>query len=210
MNGLDVARWRIMIATALADVTERADEFSALDAAAGDGDHGTAIVAALTAIAGESHKDTAFQQMLSDMAMAAMGRACGSTSTLIGSLFLGMSDGVETSELDARATAAMFAAGLSSVQQQTKAAVGDRTMMDALIPAVEAMQANCADGLQPMFEVAATAAAEGADRTKNLVARFGRARNLGDRVLGHVDAGAASMACIFNAFARSFVEQGSH
>ena len=113
--------------------------------------------------------------MLSEMAMAAMGQACGSTSTLIGALFLGMSDGVETSELDARATADMFASGLANVQRQTKAGVGDRTMMDALIPAVEALQAHCADGLQPMFAAAAAAAAEGAEQTKDLVAQFGRA-----------------------------------
>ena len=172
MNQLDVARWRAMIAAALVDVKQRADEFSALDAVSGDGDHGTAIVAALTAIADASQKDADLQAMLSEMAMAAMGQACGSTSTLIGALFLGMSDGVETSELDARATADMFASGLSSVQRQTKAGVGDRTMMDALIPAVEALQAHCADGLQPMFEAAAAAAAEGAERTKDLVARL--------------------------------------
>ena len=203
MNQLDVACWRSMIAAALADVKQRADEFSALDAVSGDGDHGTAIVAALTAIADVSQHDTDLPTMLGEMAMAAMGRACGSTSTLIGALFLGMSDGVATSELDARATADMFASGLSSVQRQTKAGVGDRTMMDALIPAVEALQVHCVDGLQSMFAAAATAAADGAEQTKDLVAHFGRARNLGDRVLGHEDPGAASMACIFQAFAHS-------
>ena len=93
---------------------------------------------------------------------------------------------------------------LANVQKQTKAAVGDKTMMDALIPAVDAMQAHTADGIPAMLDAAAKAAAEGAVSTIGMVARFGRARNLGDRVIGHADAGATSTACVFAAFAGSF------
>ena len=203
MVQLDASRWRGMIATALADVKQRADEFSELDAKSGDGDHGTAIVAALTAIAGAGQDDMELSVLLTEMAMAAMTKSSGSTSTLIGALLLGMSEGVDSSQLDAEQTAAMFAAGLAGVRQQTKADVGDRTMMDALIPAVEAMQAHSSEGLASMFAAASSAATAGAEKTAKLVARFGRARNLGDRVLGHMDPGAVSMACIVGAMARA-------
>jgi dihydroxyacetone kinase-like protein len=207
MSRLDCERLRAMTAAALAAVTERSAELSALDAATGDGDHGTAIVTALTAVDRVAQTGSDLKKTLNDMGFAAMCEACGSTSTLIGALFMGMSDGVDADELDAEGTAAMFAAGLANVQKQTKAGVGDKTMMDALIPAVGAMQERTADGIPAMLDAAAHAAAEGAESTKNMVARFGRARNLGDRVIGHADAGATSMACIFAAFAGVFSSQ---
>jgi dihydroxyacetone kinase-like protein len=203
---LNCEQLRAMTAAALSTISEQADHFSALDAVGGDGDHGTAIVSALTAVNRVAQEGSELKKMLADMGFGAMCEACGSTSTLIGSLFMGMSDGVETEELDAPAAAAMFAAGLANVQKQTKATVGDKTIMDALIPAVRAMQANTGDGVQAMLDSAAEAAAAGAEKTKEMAARFGRSRNLGDRVIGHVDAGAASMACMFQAFASAFSE----
>jgi len=192
---------RKMIAAALAAVTEHSEELSALDAATGDGDHGTAICQAMAAVNRSVQQGTELKQALNDMGFAAMTESCGSTSTLIGALFLGMSDGVEGSELLAAEVAAMFAAGLANVRQQTKAGVGGKTMMDALIPAVAALEENQSEGLGSMFEKAADAAAEGAESTIEMVAKFGRARNLGERVIGHADAGATSMAYVFKAFA---------
>ncbi len=190
-----------MTAAALAAVTEHSDELSALDAATGDGDHGTAICQAMGAIDRTAQQGTELKQALNDMGFAAMTESCGSTSTLIGALFLGMGDGVEGNELSTAEVAAMFAAGLANVRQQTKADVGDKTLMDALIPAVACLEENASEGLAPMFEKAADAAAEGVGKTVAMVARFGRARNLGERVIGHADAGATSMAYMFKAFA---------
>jgi len=203
LNGERLAR---MTAAALAAVRQRADEFSALDAVTGDGDHGTAIVSALMAVDRVAQQGGELKKMLADMGFAAMCESCGSTSTLIGAFFVGMGDGVEVDELDAPATAAMFAAGLANVQKQTKAAPGDKTMMDALVPAVQAIEANTDAGTAAMLQAAAQAAADGAETTKPMVARFGRAKNLGDRVVGHLDAGAVSTACIFSAFSQAFAE----
>lgn len=189
-----------MFAAALVAVTESKDELSALDAATGDGDHGTAICQALTAISNNAKQGTELKQALNDMGFAAMMESCGSTSTLIGALLLGMSDGVEKESLNAEETAAMFAAGLTNLQQQTKAGIGGKTMMDALIPAVEALEKNKSSNLTTMFAAAAQAAEQGRDSTTDMVATFGRARNLGDRVIGHTDAGATSIALIFVAF----------
>lgn len=204
MTSLDCQRLAKMTSTALASLKERADEFSALDAETGDGDHGTAIVSAMTAVNRVAQDGTELKAMLGDMGFAAMTESCGSTSTLIGALFLGMSDGVESDSLNAAETAAMFSAGLKKVKQQTKAGIGDKTMMDALVPAVDAMAANVENGIPAMLQAAAEAAATGANNTREMVAKFGRARNLGERVIGHLDAGAVSTACTFEAFSRGF------
>lgn len=204
MSELTCVRFKTMLAAAVADVGQRADEFSALDAATGDGDHGTAIVGALAAAHGAAPPEAPLKSTLNDMAFAAMSQSCGSTSTLIGAWLMGMSDGIQQEPLDAPATAAMFAAGLAGVQLQTKADLGDKTLLDALIPATAAMQAHTSGCIAEMLAAAAAAAAQGAAGTTQMIARFGRARNLGDRTLGHADPGAMSMACILGAFARSF------
>jgi len=91
--------------------------------------------------------------------------------------------------------------GVAKMQKQSRAKVGDKTMMDAFIPALEALK-NAAPGISPKaaLEQAAAAAAQGAEATKNMRAKFGRARNLGDRVIGHPDPGAVSVSLIFKGF----------
>lgn len=195
-----------MLSHALAAVIESKDHLSSLDGATGDGDHGTAICQALTAIEKSAQQATELKQGLNDMGFAAMMESCGSTSTLIGALFLGMSDGVEQEELNCEQVAHMFASGLANVQNQTQATVGDKTMMDALIPAVDALKNNTSGGLGLMFNEAAKAAVNGFKSTKDMVARHGRARNLGDRVIGHLDAGAASISIIFTSFSQCIAE----
>lgn len=207
---LTLSTIQAMFATALVAVTEAKDELSSLDAATGDGDHGTAICQALTAISNSAQQGTELKQSLNDMGFAAMMESCGSTSTLIGALLLGMSDGVDKEFLNSEETAAMFAAGLANLQQQTKADIGGKTMMDALIPAVKALEKNKSSELPAMFEAAAAAAEKGRDSTTHMIATFGRARNLGDRVIGHTDAGATSIALIFKAFSSTITPNPSN
>jgi dihydroxyacetone kinase-like protein len=192
-----------MFTAALVAVTDAKDELSSLDAAIGDGDHGTAICQALTAICNNAQQGTELKQALNDMGFAAMMESCGSTSTLIGALLLGMSDGVSQETLATEDVSTMFASGLANLRQQTKADMGDKTMMDALIPAIHALESQKSSDLGTMFKLAAEEAEKGRAATENMVAKFGRARNLGDRVIGHVDAGATSIALIFKAFSNT-------
>lgn len=192
-----------MLDNALKQIKAREDEFSKLDAVIGDGDHGTAIVTALSAINRIAQNGTEFKAMLGDMGMGVMLEVSGSTSTLLGALFLGMSDGASGTELDAAGVKAMFAAGLANVQQQTKAKRGDKTMMDALIPAVEAIQACTSDDMKDLLTAGAEAALKGAEETVNMKANFGRARNYGERSIGYADSGATSWSCMFAAFAEA-------
>ena len=169
----------------------------------GDGDHGQAIVTALSAIVATAQKGTEFKSMLNDMGFNVMLEVSGSTSTLLGAFFLGMSDHAAGTELDAAAVKAMFAGGLANVKKQTKAQRGDKTMMDALIPAVEAIEACPSDDIKEIMEAGAKAAVEGAKATVDMKANFGRARNYGERSVGFADSGATSWSCMFESFAEA-------
>ena len=203
MTQLTIDNFKTMLTTALANIKAREDEFSKLDAVIGDGDHGQAIVTAMSAIVATTEKGTEFKTMLNDMGFDVMLQVSGSTSTLLGAFFLGMSDHVSGTQLDAAAVKAMFAGGLTNVQKQTKAQKGDKTMMDALIPAVEAIQ-NCpSDDIKELINAGAEAALAGAQSTIELKANFGRARNYGERSIGYMDSGAASWSCMFASFSEA-------
>lgn len=178
--------------------------FSELDAATGgDGDHGTAIVAALNAIVHAEGDD--FKTYITDMAEKLETEASGSTSSLYGAWCEGMADAVDAgvTELDADGLAALFEGGWEEICYTTKARKGDKTMMDALQPATEALLAAKGEGEAAMLAAAAAAAKAGSEATAQLQARFGRAKNLGERSIGAIDAGSASMATIFDTFANA-------
>ncbi len=202
MQKLTVSDFQRMIAEAAKNIEARSEEFSQLDAALGDGDHGEAITTAIKVIAAESTKGGEFKTLLNDMGFGVMMQTSGSTSTLLGGFLLGMSDAVPAgaAELDAKQVAAMFKGGLEGVQKNTKAQVGDKTIMDSLVPAVTSMQECDSDDVKDVMAGAAEAALAGVETTKSMVAKFGRARNLGEKVIGHVDAGATSWAEMFVSF----------
>jgi len=199
---------KAMLVSAVATIRENEDMLSKLDAVTGDGDHGSAMAKAAAAIEkaanewdGASLKDLLYK--------AGWGTMCidgGSTGPLFGSLLMGMSEGVgDAQTLDAPALAGAFEAGLTKLQVHSKALVGDKTMMDALIPAIEAIRtaADASAGVDQAMSQAADAAANGAQATADMQAKFGRARNLGERTIGHVDPGATSMSLIFKAFSET-------
>lgn len=205
MRVLTLDVFKKMIAAAGAAVRAGEKTFSELDAASGgDGDHGTAIVTAFHAMDKAGGAD--FKGYLKALSDALQNEACGSTSTLYGAWLEGMSgaapDGADA--LDDAALAAVFSGGLEEIGFVTRARVGDKTLMDALIPATEAFGAAQGEGPAAMFAKAAAAAEAGAAATGPMRARFGRAKNLGDRSIGPRDAGASSMACIFAAFSAAF------
>jgi dihydroxyacetone kinase-like protein len=192
-----------MLESALSVIASNVEKLNQLDAATGDGDHGTAILAAMKAATAASKKEGGLATTLEMIGWDVMSSTSGSTSTLLGSFFVGMSSGVNEEEPDVPQTAFLFESGLQNVQTTTKAGIGDKTMMDALIPAVEAMAKikNSNGSLGKLFQTAADAAKKGADSTKELTAKHGRAKNLAERSRGHLDAGAVSTALIYQAYA---------
>ena len=196
-----VAMWK----NATNTIIEKEPELTRLDCETGDGDHGVTMVRTIKAIleSVENCADKDIKKALGDAAWNAMSQDGGSTGPLFGSLLMGMSDGAEGEELDASAVAKFFDEGLKSMAKQSKADIGDKTMMDALIPAVNVMNeaSQAGESLADMMQKAADAAKAGAESTKEIAARFGRARNIGERSLGHADPGATSISYIFQSFA---------
>jgi len=195
-----------MIRGAAREIRASRDHLSKLDSATGDGDHGTAMLRAMEAAekAVADAKPPAIAPMLEAVAWGIMGAAGGAPGPLLGSFFLGMSEAVgERQTLDGPALAEAFEGGLEAMRKQTPAKPGDKTMLDALIPAVEALRAAISAGpdVASAMKRAADAAARGAEATRDMQARFGKARNLGERSKGTVDPGATSISCMFKGFA---------
>ena len=133
-----------MIQGAVDSVRANHDSPSKLDSATGDGDHGAAMLRSVEAVA-KALKDgaaSAPKDLLYNIGWAVMHAAGGATGPLLGSLFVGLSEGLgEQADVDTAGLAGMFEAALASVQKQTKARPVDKTMMDALVPAVAAIRA---------------------------------------------------------------------
>jgi phosphoenolpyruvate---glycerone phosphotransferase subunit DhaL len=186
-------------------VAEHRDELVELDRLIGDGDHGenlrrgfTAVVSALDA----STPDTpgAVLKLVAKTLISTVGGAAG---PLYGTAFLRAGTALgDVAELGPAEVAAALEAALGGVVARGKAAVGDKTMVDALDPAVRT--ATSATGsVADVLEIAAAAAEAGAASTVPLVARKGRASYLGERSAGHLDPGARSTALLLNSFAKS-------
>ena len=190
----------------MVEIIEREHQrLSQLDSISGDGDHGTTMARAMKlvskAIAQQENKD--IKSLLESVSWSLLGVDGGATGPLLGTLFKGMADSLEEGQpLTVAVFSQMFETGLVLIEKITKARTGDKTMMDALVPAIISLKESAQKGKNFIgsLEAAAKAAENGAEYTKDLVARFGRAKNLGERTLGHPDPGATSMAFIFEGF----------
>ena len=202
MQTIDLDLLIKMLLSAAALIREQEPLLSKLDSFGGDGDHGTTMVRAMNNLekAIDSSMCPDAKTLLSEIAWAVMGTDGGATGPLFGSFFMGMSDGLDGSELDAPALARSFESGLASIQQQSKAKVGDKTMLDALIPAVQAAKQAAGGDVAAVLKAAAEAAEAGAAATTNMQARFGRAKNIGAGSIGNPDAGATSVSFLFKGF----------
>jgi dihydroxyacetone kinase-like protein len=183
-------------------VAAQKDALTALDAAIGDADHGanldrgmTAVVAALDAAPPASPA-----ALLKQVGMTLVSKVGGASGPLYGTLFLRMA-GPAGDGLDAAGFAAALRAGLEGVVARGKAELGDKTMVDALSPACDALDAALGGGaaLPEALQAAVAAGREGRDATVPLVARKGRASYLGERSAGHQDPGATSTVLLLEA-----------
>jgi phosphoenolpyruvate---glycerone phosphotransferase subunit DhaL len=188
-------------------VAENKDNLTDLDAAIGDGDHGAnmdrgmrAAVAAL-----DDAKPTTAAALFSKVGMTVVSTVGGASGPLFGTLFLriGASLG-DAAEISLSQLAAALRAGLDGIVARGKAEPGDKTMYDALAPAVDALEAAAAaDAANVDALASALAAAErGRDATTPMLARKGRASYLGERSVGHQDPGATTVALLIAAAAK--------
>ncbi len=174
-------------------MSEHRQELVRLDTAIGDGDHGTnmnrGMAKALEKLQASPPADPG--AVLKTVAMALVSSVGGAAGPLYGTLFLQMGSALaDQPEVDLAGFSAAWRKGLEGVQSRGKAQPGDKTMVDALAPAVQALeQATDLDG---GLTAAVTAAEQGMNATTPLVARKGRASYLGDRSQDHQDPGATS------------------
>ncbi|WP_295010297.1 dihydroxyacetone kinase subunit DhaL [uncultured Microbacterium sp.] len=187
-------------------VVAQRDWLTELDSAIGDADHGANMARGMTA-AVEKVDQTApatADELFKAVGMTLVSTVGGASGPLYGTFFLrlGTSLGAVT-EVTADALAAGLRAGLDGIVARGKAEAGDKTLFDAISPALQAMDAALAEGASAgtAARAAASAAADGRDATTDLVARKGRASYLGERSAGHVDPGSASATLLFEALA---------
>ena len=179
--------------------TEHKDELSQIDSRFGDGDHGVTIgkIAAKIRQSLDEWQDDDVGTFLEDLGDEIMAIGGGSAGPLYGTMIGGLAGGVpESVGLDAGAVKRMFAASLEAMEDITTAKVGDKTMMDALIPAVEAAKA-VGDDVHEILEAAKEAAKKGAKESEQYVSKFGRARSYKEETIGTPDAGAVSTSLFF-------------
>ena len=179
------------------------NELNEIDARFGDADHGLTMAKIATVIEEAVKSDEgSVKDMLSKCAAAVNNVGGGSAIPLWGSWLDGMVDGTpESDELSIKDIQAIFASGFEMLDFMSGAQVGDKTLMDAAIPASEAIAAYAGDNEDELFDAAAAAAAEGAEKTKEFPSKFGRAKYYGKQTIGTADAGALSMAAFFKGLA---------
>ena len=179
--------------------TEQKDSLSEIDSRFGDGDHGVTIgkIAGLMEKSLDAWQDEdteAFFQNLGDGTMEIGG---GSAGPLYGTMIGGLSEPLSGGDgIDGSMLKAMFAESLSAMEDITTAKMGDKTMMDALIPAVKAAL-EAPDDVMEILKAAAEAAEQGARESEQYVSRFGRARSYKEQTIGTPDAGAVSTSLFF-------------
>ena len=201
---LTKAEFALRVKNACLCVIAAEAELTEIDAKFGDADHGFTMAKVCNAIiAAIEGSDGGIQTLLDDAAMAVMAINGGSAVPLWNTWLDGMQEGApEAEEIDVAGIQAIFAKAFEELDEMSGAKVGDKTMMDALIPASEAIAAYAGDSEGELFTLAAAAAAAGAQNSKNFPSKFGRAKSYGTKTIGTPDAGAMSMAKFFDGLAK--------
>jgi phosphoenolpyruvate---glycerone phosphotransferase subunit DhaL len=190
---------RAMIVRSAERISSAADELCALDAAIGDGDHGTNMKRGFDAVLAKAQD---IVDLPTEAALAAIGRTLvmtvgGAAGPLYGSFFLAAGAAVERGRRLPEDIADVFGAGVEAVGARGRSRAGEKTMLDVLFPVLEVLRAESGrPGLAVRVRTAARAAA---DLTAPMVATKGRAAYLGPRSVGHVDPGAKSSCLIVEA-----------
>jgi dihydroxyacetone kinase-like protein len=203
MSAFDVATMRRFVETFADRIHERRDELTQLDSAIGDADHGINMDRGFTAVRGkiaELDPTTDLGTFAKTVGMTLISTVGGASGPLYGTFFLRLSTTFgDRAEVDAGELGTALRAGLAGLIQRGKAELDDKTMVDAISPALDAYDTAAADGLPAALDAAATAAAAGRDRVTPLVARKGRASYLGERSANHQDPGATSATIMLEA-----------
>ncbi len=189
---------------------ENKEYLSDLDNKIGDGDHGINLARGYGAIRGKlqsATEDIDFNKLFKTVCgMTLLSTVGGASGPLLGTFYLEAAKKCEpVFEISDEKVVECFEAGLAGVMSRGKAVVGEKTMVDAMFPAVEMLKEKVATGssLKEAFTAATLVAYAAAVKTADYAAQKGRASYLGDRSIGHQDPGAVSTSMLFDVFART-------
>lgn len=195
-----------MLVSAAEALIENSDYLSEIDSKFGDGDHGITVkkIGNLLKEKTAAWEDESFGEFFEDLGMSIMGVNGGSAGPLYGTMIGGFGAELsDESEIDGELLKEMFDSCLSEMEDITTAKIGDKTMMDALIPAVEAAS-DAEDDVAQILLAAEEAAKEGAKESEKFVSKFGRAKSYKEQTIGTPDAGAVSTSLFFEGLAKPF------
>lgn len=190
----------------LAEVIEQQKDYlTKLDSEIGDGDHGVNLSIGFREIMKNlpEWKEGNLTFFFKKVGMALLSKVGGAAGPLYGSFFMKFGEPAENKEeVDFEVFYNMFKVAIESVEMRGKAVVGEKTMVDALRPGLDAFTKAIEENIEPKkaFEIFVEAAKKGADSAIPLVAKKGRAMRLGERAIGHLDPGAASSVLILETF----------
>ncbi|MEO0822767.1 MAG: dihydroxyacetone kinase subunit DhaL [Pseudomonadota bacterium] len=201
MAGIGVAEMKARLLAGCDAIIAAEERLTEADRAVGDGDHGLAMARGFRAgrQALEEKPAEAVGDLFRHLGMAILTTSGGASGAVFGTFFMSAAKPLAGAEATAPALAEALRAGVEAVQARGGAAPGDKTMIDAVMPAIAA--AEGAGGAAEALQAAAEGAAQGAEATKAMLAKAGKARPLGDRALGHVDPGALSLSLFLAALA---------
>jgi phosphoenolpyruvate---glycerone phosphotransferase subunit DhaL len=210
---MDLAQLTAWIREYARVIGENAQYLTDLDAAIGDADHGINMERGMSAVlaALDEAAPADMSALCKQVGMTLVKSVGGASGPLYGTFFLRMAGALGTDDsVDASDFAKALRAGVEGVVQRGRAEAGDKTMFDALAPALDALDAALSSGgdLAVGLADATVAAEKGRDATESMVARKGRASYLGQRSVGHVDPGATSAAMLIAAAASAFATGG--
>jgi phosphoenolpyruvate---glycerone phosphotransferase subunit DhaL len=210
---MDLAQLTAWIREYARVIGENAQHLTDLDAAIGDADHGINMERGMSAVLGalDEAAPADMSALCKQVGMTLVKSVGGASGPLYGTFFLRMAGALGTGDrVDAADFAKALRAGVEGVVQRGRAEAGDKTMFDALAPALDALDAALSSGgdLAVALADATVAAEKGRDATESMVARKGRASYLGQRSVGHVDPGATSAAMLIAAAASAFATGG--
>jgi dihydroxyacetone kinase-like protein len=203
LKQLSLTQTKEMLIKVADDIVDNKPLLTEVDSNIGDGDHGIGMSGGLSKakdalVAGDSFESV--NQLFKTIGVTMINTMGGASGVIFGTLFSSCAKAVDnTTVLTGLIFAQMMSRALADIKKAGKAQVGDKTMVDALEPAVNALINGPQDDLVSLLGEARESAREGMENTKNYVAKFGRAKSLLERAVGFQDAGATSVWIIFKA-----------
>ena len=209
---MDVKTLKECFAATFDRMQAEVEYLSSLDAATGDGDHGVTIgkIAAVVSEVMRDEEECSLSETFENLSDEIMSVNGGAAVPLWSMMASGIGEAVEAveGEITAEDAANMFEGALEGLGGISTAKPGEKTLLDVLLPAKEAAAEYDGSDIIGMMRCAADAAVQGAENTKNMIAKFGRAKNLREKSIGYYDPGAVSMSLIIKYLYEEAVKAG--